>query len=177
MAAESLAEYVDVELAVAVGVDEVAARLADALPAGFGVRAVAERPLGSVSLQEAVVACDWVIGLDGVDPARTREAVAQALAAAALPLSRERKGERRVDDVRPSIEVLDVDETNALTARLATTGRGLRPGELVQVLFADDGTVTARSVLRTEQWIECDGTRRELLPLPATVAVPAGAGA
>ena len=40
-------------------------------------------------------------------------------------------------------------------ARIATVGRGLRPGELVQVLFGTAECV--RRVMRTEQWIERDG--------------------
>jgi hypothetical protein len=62
-----------------------------------------------------------------------------------------------------------------LTARLATVGRGLRPAELVEVMFPnlEDLTDTVRSLLRTEQWIERDGARQELLPVPAAVSVPA----
>ena len=112
------------------------------------------------------------------------------------------KGERSVDDVRPSIEALSVvilpgdsgvvgeavgegevgvgevgvaGEVVRLHARLATVGRGLRPAELVSVLFPGHGDAIdlVRGVLRTEQWIERDGARRELLPAPAAVAAPA----
>ena len=63
-------------------------------------------------------------------------------------------------------------ECATLRARLVTVGRGLRPSELVSVLGLGDSTDVVRRVLRTEQWIERDGARRELLPLPAAVAAP-----
>ena len=51
---------------------------------------------------------------------------------------------------------------------LATVGRALRPGEFAQLAYP---RVDARDVraLRTHQWLEHDGTRREVLPLPADV--------
>ena len=54
-----------------------------------------------------------------------------------------------------------------MTAELATRPRGMRPGELLAVCFPDEqnpADLVAR-VLRTHQWIERDGARRELLPL------------
>jgi radical SAM-linked protein len=185
MAAESVAEYVDIELAAEVDADEAARRLEDTFPPGFRVLAVAEKQPGQVSLQEDVVACDWELTLTGVSRAEAVAAVASALSAPVLMLERERKGERRVDDVRPSIEALEVvagpdddaDEVIVVRARLATTGRGLRPAELAMVVFGpntDEGVECVRGVLRTEQWIERDGARRELLPLPAAVGAPAG---
>jgi len=46
--------------------------------------------------------------------------------------------------------------------------------ELVGALFPQAGDIadTVRSVLRTEQWVERDGARRELLPVPAAVLAP-----
>jgi hypothetical protein len=138
--------------------------------------ALAEKFPGQVSLQEDVVACDWELELDGIPAAQASDAVAAALAAPELLLERERKGERRTDDVRPAIESLTVRsaERVVLCARLATVGRGLRPAELVGVLFPQAGDIaeTVHSVLRTEQWIERDGARRELLPVPGAVAAP-----
>lgn len=197
LAAGSLAEYVDIEFATEVPLAGLADRLSEALPVGFDVMALAEKLPGQVSLQEDVVACDWDFELDGVSVAQAADAVATALAAPELLLERERKGERSTDDVRPAIESLAVEmrpdgasvdgsgrpatdsdrptDRVVLTARLATVGRALRPAELVGVLFPDAGdpSETVRALLRTEQWIERDGARRELLPVPGAVDAPA----
>lgn len=174
MAAGSLAEYVDIEFATDVELDGLASRLSEALPVGFDVMAVAQKFPGQVSLQEDVVACDWELELDGITVAAATAAVDAAMSAPHLLLERERKGERRTDDVRGSIEMLSLrpGERTVLAARLATVGRGLRPTELVAVMFPDSGDVTdtVRSLLRTEQWIERDGARQELLPAQFTVA-------
>ncbi len=59
-----------------------------------------------------------------------------------------------------------------MVAELATTGRGLRPAELLGLALADVEPASVR-VTRTHQWIEEDGTRREVLALPCPVAPPA----
>lgn len=172
---ESLAEYLDLELAAGVEpeLDELRLRLGAALPAGYEVTHVVEREPGSSSLQEDVVACTWQIALHGVDADDTTAAIDRALAAPTLLLERERKGQRSTDDVRAAIEALSVtsvadDPRPHLCAVLATNGRGLRPTELVAALFPTlDAVDTAARVLRTHQWIERDGERRE--PIPAEV--------
>ena len=95
-----------------------------------------------------------------------------------LPLERERKGVRRVDDVRPLITVVGVcgPDGTRLVAELATVGRGLRPAELAAVAFPG-AAVAALRVLRTHQWIEHDGNRRpplsdERVALPDAVPAP-----
>lgn len=175
--AESLAEYLDMELDTTVGdpaelADLVAlgARLGAALPAGYDVTHVATREPGSPSLQEDVIACTWLITLAGVEAAAVSDAVLGTLDAAELPLARERKGQRSTDDVRPAILDLSVSTTDDprphLCAMLATNGRGLRPGELLAAMFpALDPVDTAARVLRTQQWIERDGDVREVLPV------------
>src|SRR4029078_10903742 len=87
------------------------------------------------------------------------------LDAVSLPLDRERKGKRSADDVRPLILDLRVSSENQgrLTADTPTTGRGLRPSELAQVAYPHIDPLDVR-VLRTHQWIDHDGERRELLP-------------
>lgn len=188
--AESLGEYLDIELAdtalerVGDLSDPVArraltARLTEALPPGFAVTAVAVHPTGG-SLQEEVVACTWEITLAGVAPAQAARAVQQVLAAGELHLERERKGERRVDDVRPVILGLGLvpgcDEVR-IVATLAAQGRALRPIELVSALFADvDPLDIAAGVLRTHHWIERDGAWQEVLPVDHE-AHPCGVGA
>ena len=91
------------------------------------------------------------------------------LSAEALPLEWERKGERRVDDVRPLIVSLATSADSAtMIAELATVGRSVRPAELVTLAFPDADPVGVR-VLRTHQWIDHDGNRREVMALPAAV--------
>ncbi len=188
--AESLGEYLDIELAEGAGLGEaelaapvarraLADRLTDALPTGFAVTAVALRPVGG-SLQDDVVACTWELGLDGVSATEAGEAVAQVLAADELHLERERKGELRTDDVRPAISGLELapdhDEIRVV-ATLAAEGRALRPLELVSVLFCDvDPLDVCTRVLRTHQWIERDGAWQEVLPVER-VAHPCGVSA
>jgi len=195
MAAESMAEYVDIEFAQDVPLDGLAARLSAELPVGFDVLTLVEKRPGEVSLQEAVVACDWEVGVVGIPLGDAVRAVEAAVGAATLGCERERKGERRIDDVRPAIEELSVGffggfseavtqgfahapcgdiETVLVRVRLATTGRGVRPSELISVVFPGRGDVTdtVRTLWRTRQWIERDGARRELLPMPAAVAAP-----
>ena len=62
--AESIAEYVDIELQRAVAAADVdletlPARLSKALPTGFDVLVASEREQGIDSLQEAVTSCTW----------------------------------------------------------------------------------------------------------------------
>jgi radical SAM-linked protein len=170
--AESVAEYLDAELhddAMTVDdLDDLPARLDPVLPAGFEVLLVAVPERGVGSLQEAVTSVTWALGTPpGWDlPA----VVGDLLAADALPIERERKGERRVDDIRPAILALSADD-GTLVAEVATIGRGLRPAELAGAAFPG-ADVAALRALRTHQWIEHDGDRREVLALPGVVPAP-----
>ena len=182
--AESVAEYLDVDLAEEIAVEDLAARLDPALPVGIEVGGGTVLGAGAPSVQHDVVACRWefALPLEGADvevgqPDGLEAKVAEALAADAIVLSRERKGQMVQDDVRPAILSLAVrpgsewpgsplsGETRRLEAELAAVGRGLRPGELLGHLGVDPAI--ARTV-RTHQWIERDGARRE--PIPATDA-------
>lgn len=180
--AESLAEYLDLELAQGYEpeLDELAASFSSALPQGYEVTFVVPRPEGSVSLQEGVVACTWLVELDRVDSNELDDVVAAAMAQPTLMIERERKGQRSTDDVRPAIIEMSAITAGEyprphLCAVLATNGRGLRPIELVGALFPalDPVDVTAR-VLRTHQWIDRDGERQEIIPaVPDAMRAPA----
>jgi hypothetical protein len=139
------------------------------LPVGFEVLVVAEQEVGAGSLQEVVTSVTWELGTpEGHD---VEAAVARVLAAPTLPIERERKGERRIDDVRPAITSLAAVGDRTVVAEVATVGRGLRPAELAAVTFpGSDGT--ALRALRTHQWIERDGDRREVLALPVVAPAP-----
>ena len=171
--AESIAEYVDLELQPDVTADEVdlttlPRRLSDALPSGFDVLAAVERDQTADSLQEAVTSCTWQLWGTQLTAEDHREAC-RLLESTELVLERERKGKRSADDVRPMILDLQPDHTGErLVADLVTIGRALRPAELAELAYPN---IDARDVraLRTHQWLDHDGSRREVLPLPADV--------
>ena len=66
--AESLGEYLDVDLAARLedieSLDSLAGRLDPCLPAGMVVQAIAEIEPRTLSLQQAVVSCTWGIEVD-----------------------------------------------------------------------------------------------------------------
>jgi radical SAM-linked protein len=161
---ESLGEYLDVDLAGPLDVESLPARLTPALPAGIDCLAGIELAGGEPSLQQDVTTCRWEIELSGVDEAAVAEGVAAALASPALVITRTRKGHDVTDDVRPAITALTACGA-VLVADVATQPRGLRPGELLDACFPG---VEASRVLRTHQWIERDGARREPIPVDAT---------
>lgn len=175
VAYESEAEYLDVELTEAVGLEALPAGLTAALPEGMTVDAVETVPPGTPSLQQAVECCDWDIEVLGAEVPTIADAVATVLAAPELLLERERKGKTTIADVRPAIlhvEVAGPTGTGVeLSARLATGTLTLRPSELVRVLgqvLAGDGrpTPTEGRVRRTHQWITVDGARCEPVKPP-----------
>ena len=162
--AESVAEYLDVELAEGTSTDVVAlpGRLTPALPTGIDVMAATPVADGAASLQHEVTSCSWTVETTGLAPRDLQEKVAIALAAGSLVISRERKGQRSDQDVRPGIIACDVDGTT-LAAELAAQPRALRPSELLIAL--GDGLEEVR-VRRTSQWIQRDGARWEPIGLP-----------
>lgn len=183
--AESVAEYVDVELQrdaivstgdgeLATSFDELAARMSDALPTGFDVLVVAEREHGHGSLQEIVTSCTWELWSPRLSAEQHLDAC-RLVESNELVLERERKGKRSVDDVRPMIlDLRPGPNGDRLVAELATNGRGLRPSELAQLAYPDVDPLDVR-VLRTHQWIERDGERRTVLGTehePAVCASP-----
>lgn len=176
--AESVAEYLDLELAEGSDIDpgspDLRDGLSDALPSGMEVTVVAERAQRGDSLQESVTAATWVLSGPGIHAGTAQSAADRLLAAATLPVERVRKQRRNVDDVRPLILALAPDESGTgLVAELLTSGRALRPAELAAVAFPDIDPLDVR-VLRTHQWIDTDDGRREVLPAPSTLALADG---
>lgn len=173
--AESVAEYLDMELIEGslslADIEALPERLDPVLPAGYSALRAVARDGGTGSLQESVTSVTWEIG--GTPPGSdVAAAVERVLAATELPLERERKGERRIDDIRPAVLSLAVsDDGITLVADVATTGRGLRPVELAAATFPG-ADLTALRVLRTHQWIEHDDDRREVLTLPVGASAP-----
>jgi len=161
---ESLGEYLDVDLAAALDVAELPDRLTPGLPVGIDCLAGMEMAGGEPSLQQDVTSCRWEMELDGLSDGAVADGVAAALAAPALVITRTRKGTDVTDDVRPAIQTMTASGA-LIVADVATQPRGLRPGELLAACFPG---VEAVRVLRTHQWIERDGARREPVPVDAT---------
>jgi radical SAM-linked protein len=172
---ESVAEYLDVELAAApLDASTLPARLSPALPVGVDVLAAAVIDEPTASLQEDVSSCAWDVEVLGTTEAELAELVARALAAESLVITRERKGTEVSDDVRPGIRsvalsgpspcVAEGYEAHAggvvLSCELATHPRGLRPVEFLRALGPE---LEAGHVRRLHQWIERDGARWEPL--------------
>lgn len=166
--AESVAEYLDVELAEGAGADvaSLPAHLTPALPAGVDVLAASVVDDGAASLQHDVTSCSWVVETAGLPAGEVDARVAAALAAPALVISRERKGRSSDQDVRAGIVALEAAGTS-LIAELAAQPRALRPSELLTAL---GGGLEEVRVRRTAQWIQRDGARWEPIPLDATDA-------
>jgi radical SAM-linked protein len=175
--AESVAEYLDVELVAGADrgdLESLPQHLTDVMPDGFTALVATALEPGAGSLQDVVTSVTWELSPPPGDEASSVGSAAdRLLSAAALPLERERKGGRRVDDVRPLIVSLTKSaDGGTMIAELATVGRSLRPAELASLAFPGTAPGGMR-VLRTHQWIEHDGDRREVLSLPAAVPAPA----
>ena len=186
---ESVAEYLDVDLVEERYADpaawqengslgtELASSLSDVLPSGMDVVAVAPIALdGSKvdSLQQAVQSCTWAVELDGVERDAVDAWVADVLSREEIVVERERKGKPVVEDLRPQVLALHVDEEYGaeasgvrLLADLGTQPRALRPSEL---LVAVDPPLVARSVRRMNQWMSQGDDREEPLTAPVPPA-------
>jgi radical SAM-linked protein len=177
---ESVAEYLDIELATAqVDATTLPARLSPALPAGVDVLAAAVIDDKAGSLQEEVTSCSWDVEVLGTSQAELAELVTRALEADSLVITRERKGAEVTDDVRPGIRSVAINGPSpcvgegyeahsggiVLACELATQPRGLRPIEFLRALGPG---LEEGHVRRLDQWIERDGARGT--PLGATDA-------
>ena len=190
---ESDGEYLDVALRDArhlTTAEALPALLDPALPEGMDVQAAEALPPGADSLQQVVTSCTWHIEVADLDPTTAESAVARALAATELTLTRERKGQSVTDDVRPAILDLRVlgpvaeivaplapgatGTATAFEAELATQPRALRPAELISAI---DPTWVVARVTRIHQWTQAGGARHEVIDLgPAATPPPRAEG-
>ena len=184
---ESDAEYLDIDLDPerinGLDMGDLPARLTNELPQGMAVTAAVIIDRRTASLQQAVTSCTWQIDVLDIDADTVAGAVARALAAENLVVTRERKGKKVVDDLRPGMLSLDVEgpiEAEQaqggrvrLIAELATQPRALRVSELLGAL---DPPQIEHRVLRLHQWTanETDDRQRSN-PLDAASSTPVGA--
>jgi len=182
---ESLGEYLDVALRDGDGVaspavDAMPALVAPGLPDGIAVQAAVALDPGAESLQQAVTSCTWHIEIGDVRPSTAAEALADALAAPEISLTRERKGRTVTDDVRPAIVAARVlaaggapgGSGTEIEVELATQPRALRPAELVTAVTPPAATWTVARVTRINQWTQAGGARREVIPLAPAATLP-----
>lgn len=173
---ESLAEYLDVELAEAVDLELLPHALSVALPEGIDVTGVARLVERAPALQEAVTAVGFDLHIDDVPPDGLAAAVQQATDADSLVVSTVRKGTDVDEDLRPAVRRIAMTTDHraqpVVSVELSTQPRGIRPADLVTALRGLAGVPTSGAgvdrVLRTHQWIERDGARCE--PLEADCA-------
>lgn len=175
----SLAEYVDVSLdddrlGPGYSLEQLPDVLSRAFPVGVEVVGAVELEPRSDSLQQEVVSSTWEIDVVGEDVHDLSRSLERALAAPELPIERERKGRRTVEDVRPAILALElvgpVPDGGRLVAELAAQPRALRPVDLLRAL---DPVLEPGLITRTHQWTMRDGARGEPLPTDATATHPA----
>lgn len=176
LGAESLAEYLDIDLRDEIDLVGLDKALGDALPEGVEVTAVAEVASNATALQAIVDRCTWQFDL-AHDATHVRAEVERAIAADELPLTIERKRKQITEDVRGAIGALSVGPLPGsdlgtggavLTADLVMKPRSLRPAELLTCLRLGE----ARRTCRVEQWMTIDGRPEPLL----AAAVPVAAG-
>ena len=171
---ESDAEYLDLELVEPVDLESLPCVLAAALPDGVTVDGVVQLVARAPALQESITSVEYRIAPATLRASQLAAAVERLLAADELTIETTRKGRKVVEDLRPGIVHLAPLGGDALTVEVTTKPRGIRPTELLQVLYDVVGSSRDGGedrVLRTRQWIERDGARHE--PLAADRAVRA----
>lgn len=181
---ESDAEYLDVEFDRPVGAERLVGELTEALPEGIGVVGSAMLEGRAPSLQEAITSMTYSLQVSG-ERKLVAAAAGEFLAADRVEVTRRRKGQESLDDIRPAVRSLAVRSLDGdviaeprmagsaeygalLTLEVGTQPLGVRPGEVLAGLA---GGWEPGVVRRTHQWIERDGARLE--PLDADTRVHA----
>ncbi len=168
---ESLAEYFDIDLDPALGelpdVGQVAELLQPCLPTGVIVDAAELLADGTPSLQDAVTSSTWEFLLPSSLHDDTVLTATEMLDATELPIDLVRKSKQVREDLRPLLLFLEADLTaqgSLLTVELGTKPRSVRPVELLAAMRLPEHPLR---VVRTHQWIQSDGERREPIELAA----------
>lgn len=177
---ESDAEYLDLELTREVDLTWLAAVVNDGLPEGMAVTGAAGLADRAPSLQEGIGALGYAVDLDGIAATDLRGVVAAFVARDVIEVTVTRKGEERIDDIRPSVLALHQPRPDEATVvvEVATRPRTLRVADVVNGLRAvspDAVPLEERRVVRTHQWIERGGARHEPLDVDRRSDAPEGA--
>jgi len=177
---ESDAEYLDVECVHEVDADQLAAGVNGALPEGMAVTGIGPLADRAPALQEVITSLAYRVALVPVADGVPSAAAAAFLACDELPIEVTRKGERSVEDIRPSVRALAVvaGDPPTLELELATRPRTLRVADVVaglRTMHEDAATLVEHRVVRTHQWIERGGARQEPLDVDRRSPAPHGA--
>jgi radical SAM-linked protein len=177
--AESVAEYLDVELAAEsppapeVGAeDRWAEALSEALPDGLDVCRVVVLERRPASLQASITSVEWRIDAAGMDAGALADAAGRVLSETSIMVSRRRKGVPALVDVRPSLRRLEVrrdDDALWLGVEATLAPVALRPAELADAMGLDGARVRC---CRLAQWIEQGGQRWAPEELDASTPSP-----
>lgn len=165
---ESDAEYLDLECTEAVPETRWTDEVTAALPEGMGVTGVAPLADRAPSLQEEISVLAYEVTLDGIPAGALGPVVADLLGRASVEVTVSRKGEARIDDIRPSVLALHQPRPDeaCVVVEVATRPRTLRVVDVVNGLRAvagDAWPIEESRVRRTYQWIERGGARHEPL--------------
>ena len=125
-------EIVDLRLNEDVELTRLPARLQSAMPSGIGIIKVEQVDEHAPALQTQVVAAEYEVTLtEAADKSALKRKVDQLLASESLP--RERRGKQY--DLRPLIEMLEMNSENKIQMRLAAReGATGRPEEVLDSL-------------------------------------------
>ncbi len=190
---ESDVEYIDLDLdpdrVQDLDLDALPDLLSAQLPVGMTATAAVVADKRMPSLQQAVTSCTWRIDVAEDDLPLVERAVAGALGADEIVVTRERKGKQVTDDLRPLVLRLDVQSPTeegrpnesgstatpglTLIAELGTQPRAVRVSELLAAL---DPPLTELRVHRLHQWITTDdGQRTDPMRVNAAASATVGA--
>ncbi len=168
---ESYAEYLDVDFDGAAEdlpeAEAVAGLLQPHVPPGIEVTASRTLEPGTPSLQDAVTSSTWEFSLLDSSIDELTACANRLLEADELPVELVRKGKQVREDLRPLLLSMDVErdhQGSRLIVELGTKPRSVRPSELLDVMSLDEQPA---GVIRTHQWIQSDGERREPIELAA----------
>jgi len=176
VAQSSESEYVDIDLLMEpadVDVAAIVAQLNNVLPPGMTINGAVIVDRSELSLQAVVLGCTWAFQRTGLNAAELSERVDAVMASEEVVITRTRKGNEVVDDVRPAIERLRVNSEDPddpeLIADLAVKPRSLRPLELLKALGID---APAAHIRRIEQWTGPVDARSTPLEVPSARTEP-----
>lgn len=163
----SVGEYAELTFATAIPLEASMAALNAAFPDGLCVVAAQEAPEGAAKLAKRLQASCWELDYPAeVSPDVLQRAVEASLAASALPVARERKGETTTVDLRPTLHALAA-EGRIVRAVLHHVEPQVRPTELHDALRQAQGAAATLAepalVTRIAQGLPAPGGLEEAL--------------
>ena len=100
---ESHAEYIDLDLATPIQIDDLGATLSDALPDGVEITGVSEVASNADALQAVVSHCTWEFDVVDSSIESVDRLIAALMAREEVPLTFERKGKSVTENIRPAL--------------------------------------------------------------------------